>query len=203
MSVVDLPSRHAAVWDRATRHPFLAAVASGTLPEPAFRTWLVQDYLFIGDLVRFQSRLLARVPRAAQAVLAGGLVGLVEELAWFEKVAVEHGLDLSAARLPATAAYDRLLTGLDDVPVPEALAALWALERVYLDAWSFTAPGAAPYRDFVAHWTTPAFAAYVTDLAAAADAALVGTDPAAAELQLVAVVEAEVAFWDMAWEPGT
>ncbi|GIJ43709.1 aminopyrimidine aminohydrolase [Virgisporangium aliadipatigenens] len=203
MSVVDLPTRHAAGWDRATRHPFLAAVAAGTVPEAAFRTWLVQDYLFVGDLLRFQSRLLARAPRAAQAILVAGAAALVDELAWFEKVAVEEGLDLSATRLPATAAYDRLLTGLDGVPVPEALTALWALERVYLDAWSFAAPGAEPYRDFVAHWTTPEFAAYVTELATVADEALAGADRGAAEPHFVAVVEAEIAFWDMAWEPAS
>lgn len=199
MSVVDLPSCHPAAWARATRHPFLAAVAAGTLPEPAFRTWLVQDYLFLSDLLRFQARLLARTPRVAQAVLAAGVTALVDELSWFEKVAVEHHLDLSAARLPATVAYDRLLVGLDDAPVPEALAMLWALERVYLDAWSFAAPGSAPYQNFVTHWTTPQFATYVADLAVAADAVLAGTDPSGLDRQFTAVVEAEAAFWDTAW----
>lgn len=203
MSVVDLPSRHPAAWARATRHPFLAAVAAGILPEPAFRTWLVQDYLFLSDLLRFQARLLARTPRVAQAVLAAGVTALVDELSWFEKVAVEHHLDLSAARLPATVAYDRLLVGLDDAPVPEALAMLWALERVYLDAWSFAAPGAAPYQDFVTHWTTPQFATYVAELAVAANAVLAGTDPSGMDRQFTAVVEAEAAFWDMAWAPTT
>jgi thiaminase/transcriptional activator TenA len=75
---------------------------------------------------------------------------------------------------------------------------LWALERAYLDAWSFAAPGAGVYRDFVAHWTTPQFAAYVSDLAAAAD----DTAGRGADLDtpFVDVVEAEAQFWDMAYE---
>ncbi len=102
MPVTDLLSASAGDWARATRHPFLAAVRDGTLPDGAFDTWLVQDALFVADLLRFQARLLARAPRPAQAVLAGGLVSLVAELDWFEEQAAARGLDLHAAPLPAT-----------------------------------------------------------------------------------------------------
>jgi thiaminase len=195
--VADLPLRHRADWARATRHPFLTAVGAGTLPEPAFRIWLGQDYRFVTDLLRFQARLLARAPRSAQAVLAAGAVALVDELSWFEQHAAGHGVDLHAAPLPATAAYADLLDRLDRAEAPVALAALWAVERAYLDAWSSAAPGPPAYREFVAHWTTPEFAAYVTALAVAADA----TPADAAELDryFLDVVDAEAAFWDMAW----
>lgn len=203
MIVADLPQRHAATWARATQHPFLAAVNDGTLPFPAFATWLVQDYRFVGDLLRFQSRLLARAPRHAQPALAAGVVGLVDELAWFEDQASALGLDLGAPALPATLAYQRLLDRLDAAAVPAALAGLWAVERVYLDAWSFAAPGADAYRDFVAHWTMPAFAAYVDALADAADRALADVAPPAELDGLFAdVADAEVGFWDMAWDGG-
>ena len=56
-------------------------------------------------------------------------------------------------------------------PAP-ALTALWVLERVYLEAWTGAVPGAPAFREFVEHWTEPAFAGYVESLAAAADAAL-------------------------------
>jgi thiaminase len=72
------------LWSAATRHPFLEAVREGTTTDSAFDRWLVQDALFVGDLLTFQARLLARAPRAAQAVLAGGCVALVAELDWFE-----------------------------------------------------------------------------------------------------------------------
>ncbi|MDK3255060.1 hypothetical protein [Blastococcus capsensis] len=62
-------TRHAGAWSGATAHPFLHAVRDGTVPEPAFDTWLVQDARFVADLLRFQARLLARAPRPAQAVL--------------------------------------------------------------------------------------------------------------------------------------
>ena len=135
-------------------------------------------------------KLLARAPRHAQPVLAAGAVALVEELAWFERGAAERGLDLTAPPTPATLAYRDLLARLDAGPVPEALAALWAVERAYLDAWSYASPGAAPYREFVAHWTAPGFAGYVAALAVAADR----EGPAAALFE--DVVAAEIAFWD-------
>ena len=181
---------------RATRHPFLSAVRDGSLPKSAFDTWLAQDYRFVGDLLRFQARLLARAPRSAQAVLAVGTAALVDELTWFEQYAQTRRIDLDVAPRPATVAYGRLLERLDDAEFPVALAMLWTVERTYLDAWSFAAPGAGVYQDFVAHWTTPPFTAYVFELEKAAD----GTATGGAKLDapFVEVVEAEAQFWDMA-----
>lgn len=201
VNVADLPSRHDAMWARATRHEFLTAVRDGTIPQPAFNTWLAQDYLFVADLVRFQARLLARAPRLAQAVLAGGLVALVDELTWFEEKAGERRIDLSAAPLPATSAYRRLLDRLDGEPFADAFTMLWALERTYFDAWSYALPGAPLYREFVGHWSTPEFAAYVSQLEAVANEVLPeGTD---VDAWFGEVVRAEIGFWEMAWDRAT
>ncbi|MEX5719848.1 TenA family transcriptional regulator [Geodermatophilus maliterrae] len=190
MPVAELLTRHADAWRRATAHPFLDAVRDGTLPAGAFDTWLVQDAHFVADLLRFQARLLARAPRSASAVLAGGCVALVEELAWFTEQAAARGLDLAAARLPATVAYAAVLERLDAADPATALTALWTIERTYLDAWSSARPGAPGYREFVEHWTVPAFAAYVADLEA-----VTGDADDAVFLEVVA---AETAFWQMA-----
>jgi thiaminase/transcriptional activator TenA len=192
-----LLERHADRWSRATRHPLLVAVREGDLAPAAFDTWLAQDYQFVAALLRFQARLLGRAPRFAQVVVADGVTGLVEELSWFEHLAAQRDIDLTAAPRPATIAYDQLLDELDTVDFPVALTMLWAVERTYLDAWSFAAPGAPEYRDVVEHWTTPAFAAYVEALAVAATDAR--PDKAAVEDYLPKVMEAEIAFWDMAW----
>lgn len=183
----------------ATCHPFLVAVRDGSLPVASFAAWLVQDYRFVTDLLWFQARLLARSPRHAQDVLAAGTVALVQELTWFEARAGELDLTLDAPPLPATAAYRSLLERLDTSGVPVALTALWAIERAYLDAWSFAAPGGHPYREFVGHWTTPEFADYVRSLAAAADRALADAATADVDAVFADVVRAEVDFWDMAW----
>ncbi len=202
MKAEDLISAHPKTWEKATRHPFLDAVREGTLPPGAFGSWILQDYLFVGDLLVFQSRLLARSPRPAQAVLAAGLVGAEAELGWFESQAAEKSLDLDVPRHPTTRAYKNLLAQLEDEPYPAAITTLWAVERAYLEAWTSAAPGDAAYREFVEHWTTPEFAAYVTGLERAADAALSGasgSEEEKVEYAFVEIARLEKDFWEMAW----
>ncbi|MDX1891487.1 TenA family transcriptional regulator [Mycolicibacterium sp. 050158] len=123
---------HDSLWTAATHHRFLGAVRDGTITDASFDRWLAQDASFVGALLTFQARLLARAPRPAQAVLAGGCVALVAELDWFEEQAGRRGIDLAQPALPATLAYLELLARLDAEPVDAALTALWVLERVYL-----------------------------------------------------------------------
>jgi len=202
METEHLIASHLAEWHAATRHPFLDAVRDGTLPPDAFHTWLVQDYRFVGDLLRFQARLLARAPRRAQPVLAGGLVALVSELGWFESQAQQRGLRLDAPAHPVAAAYGELLARLEHQPFAVGITALWALERAYLEAWQHAAPGAPAFRPFVEHWTVPEFAAYVAGLADAANEALAAAEDAGglAEQAFLEVTRLERDFWQMAWE---
>jgi thiaminase/transcriptional activator TenA len=196
--VADLLQSLAAQWRAATDHAFLTGVRDGTVSRKAFDAWLVQDAHFVADLLWFQARLLARAPASARAVLAGGAVALVEELAWFDEQAAARGLVVGAPRAAATEEYSAQLRRLDTADSSVALAALWAIERVYLEAWSGAAPGAPEYSAFVAHWTTPGFATYVAELERAADA-VPGTGPAGEAAHVVAgVLTAERAFWDMA-----
>jgi thiaminase/transcriptional activator TenA len=170
------------------------------VPEAAFNAWLVQDYYFVTDLLRFQARLLARAPRPAQPVLARGVVALVDELTWFERHADKRSLDLSTPPLPATLDYADLLRRLDSTDVDIALPMLWAMERVYLDAWSNAGPDAPAYREFVEHWTAPEFGQYVAELATAADEALSGAgNQDGVRGWFAEIVRAESNFWDMAW----
>lgn len=198
MDVGQLLESNSRRWSPATHHPLLVAVREGGLAPAAFDTWLAQDYQFVAALLGFQARLLGRAPRYAQAVLADGVVGLVAELSWFEQLAAQRDIDLTVAPLPATITYGQLLDELDNAEFQLAFAMLWAIERTYLDAWSFAAPGAPAYRAIVEHWTTPEFAAYVEALAVAATHA--HPDEAAVDHYLHRVIAAEIAFWDMAWE---
>ena len=40
------------VWDDYVQHPFVTGIADGSLPEPAFRHYLGQDYLFLLQFAR-------------------------------------------------------------------------------------------------------------------------------------------------------
>ena len=200
MQALELLERHPAAWRGATQHPFLDAVREGALPVGTFEAWLMQDYLFVADLLVFQSRLLARAPRPDQAVLAGGLVAVEAELGWFEEKAGELGLELGVPPHPATAAYRDFLLGLEHEPYAAGITALWALERAYLEAWKNASPGHPDYREFVEHWTTPQFADYVAGLEKAAGSALsFGDEGERAEAAFLEVTRHEKEFWEMAW----
>jgi thiaminase len=165
--------------------------------------WLVQDAHYVEALLRFQCAVLARAPRADQLVLAQGLVALAEELRWFDALAAERSLDLQAPLLPACRAYIAELQRMADAaetPYTALIAALWAIERAYLDAWRGARPGAPAYRGLVEHWSGEPFAEYVEGLAAAADRALTG-DPEAADAARTAFLQIcalERNFWQMA-----
>lgn len=193
MTGAELLARHPEQWRTATNHPFLNGIREGSLGERAFNTWLVQDYLFVSDLFRFQSRLLSVAPRGGQALVAAGLVALEAELGWFEEAGRRLRLGLSAERHPATAAYREALMGRAD-DWPKGVTALWTGERAYLEAWTGASPGGAAYREFVSHWTDPGFREYVDGLGGLVDEA--GAD----EHTFVAICGLESEFWAMAWD---
>jgi thiaminase/transcriptional activator TenA len=65
-----------AAWPAYTRHDFVLQLARGDLPEPAFRRYLVQDYLFLMHFARawglavYKSDNLAEMRRAHSLVAA-------------------------------------------------------------------------------------------------------------------------------------
>lgn len=192
MAAADLIVRNPGPWRSAVECAFLNGVRDGSLPAKSFDHWLEQDHLFVRDLLTFQALLLAAVDRAAQRVLAAGLMALDEELSWFESIARERGLALTGDRHPTTEAYrSALFASLAKGPAP-AMTALWALERAYLEAWRTALPGAPPYRAFVEHWTTPEFAAYVSELQAFA------SDEPECEAAFLEICRLERDFWQMA-----
>ena len=52
-------------WLAYTEHPFTTAMADGTLPEAAFRFYLVQDYLFLIEFARAYAVAVYKAPTLA------------------------------------------------------------------------------------------------------------------------------------------
>ena len=101
-------------WAAYVDHDFVRQLGAGTLPETAFRTYLVQDYLFLIQFARayalatYKSRRLADM-KAAQA----GLAAILDEMELHVRLCGRWGLsraDIEAApEHQATVAYTRFV----------------------------------------------------------------------------------------------
>ncbi|UGT69348.1 transcriptional regulator [Nocardia gipuzkoensis] len=185
-------------------HPTVVGIAEGTLPEPVFRSWLEQDYLFLLDYVRVFARLAWQAPAAH----LGDLVDLAhatyhEELALHRSLAAEFGADLDgAAKGAPCAAYTAFL--LDSAAsYGEGLAALYPCMWGYstLGARLAQRPPAEPrYRRWVDTYADPGFAALTRRCAQMIDES--GADPARAEDLFREGLRHELAFWDVPLNPS-
>lgn len=182
---------------RPEDHPFVHAAADGTLAPEAFDRWLVEDHHFVVGFRQFLARLVELAPdEDVRDLLAAAQVPLQAELDLFRAEAGKRGLDLGAEPSPTTLGYTSFLLAAPADGWPVALAVLYGAEKAYFDAWSVvraTAERSSPYWSFIDNWSSPAFGAWVDDLAALVDR--LAPDPAV-DRALERVVRFELRFWD-------
>lgn len=115
MDIFDRLKAAAAIdWQSYVDHDFVHQMGAGTLPQTAFRAYLVQDYLFLIQFARayalaiYKSRALADV-KAAQA----GLAAILDEMDLHVRLCGRWGLSPeeieSAPEHQATVAYTRFV----------------------------------------------------------------------------------------------
>ncbi len=185
--------------DRQLAHPTVAGIASGELPEPVFRSWLEQDYLFLLDYVRVFSRLAWQAPAAH----LGDLVDLAhttfhDELALHRELAAEFGADLTgAAKGRPCAEYTAFL--LDSAAdYADGLAALYPCMWGYSTLGAILAenpPADHRYRRWIDTYADPGFAALTRRCAQMLDEA--ASDTARARRHFLEGMRHEYAFWDV------
>jgi thiaminase/transcriptional activator TenA len=188
-----------ALVEQQLGHPTVAGIASGELPEPVFRSWLEQDYLFLLDYVRVFSRLAWQAPAAH----LGDLVDLAhatyhEELSLHRSLAAEFGADLDGAAkgTPCVAYTEFLLTSA--ASYADGLAALYPCMWGYSTLGAILAqdPPADPrYRRWVDTYADPGFAALTRRCGEMIDEA--GGDPDRAETLFRQGMRHEYNFWDV------
>ncbi|MFC5821062.1 MULTISPECIES: TenA family protein [Nonomuraea] len=180
-------------------HPTVAGIGRGDLPEPVFRSWLEQDYLYLLDYVRVFAKLAWQAPDAH----VGDLVDLAhstyhEELDLHRSLSAEFGADLEGAvKGPACVAYTSFL--LESAgSYGEGLAALYPCMWGYSTLGRILAenPPAEPrYRAWVDTYADPGFAALAERIAQMIDETDV--DPDRAEAMFTEGMAHELAFWDV------
>ncbi|MFO1128521.1 MAG: thiaminase II [Rhodospirillales bacterium] len=110
-----LRSAAAADWEAYVRHPFVRALADGSLPEECFRHYLIQDYLFLGHLARayglasFKAENLDDLRAAADALNAIINKEMHLHLDYCGGWGLTAADAATAAEAPATIAYTRFV----------------------------------------------------------------------------------------------
>ncbi|MEV7907882.1 TenA family protein [Streptomyces anulatus] len=180
-------------------HPTVAGIARGDLPEPVFRSWLEQDYLFLLDYVRVFSRLAWQAPDGH----LGDLVDLAhatfhEELDLHRSLSAGFGADLEGARKgPACAAYTSFLLE-SAADYADGLVALYPCMWGYSTLGRVLAenPPAEPrYRAWVDTYADPGFAELTRRVAVMIDEA--APDLGRAGKFFTEGMRHEIAFWDV------
>src|ERR1044072_4460990 len=161
-------------WSTYVDHAFVRQLGDGTLPEAAFRTYLVQDYLFLIQFARayalatYNSRTLAD-RRAAQ----GGLAATLDEMELHVRLCGRWGLppaEIGAApEHQATVAYTRFV--LDCGAAGDLLDLHVALAPCvigYAEIGAKLAPngvdalGNHPYREWIGEYASDGYQAVAT-----------------------------------------
>lgn len=198
------------LWSAYVAHAFVAGLADGTLPKPAFQRYLTQDYLFLIQFVRaqalaaYKSTSLEDIESAASAVTT-----LLAEMKMHVAFCAPWGLgEAQMAREPEaleTIAYTRFVfergTAGDLLDLNVALA---PCIQGYADigrALADRAGDANPYAEWIRTYAGADYqdAARASELALERIGARLGAGPRMAALQASfdAAVRLETAFWDM------
>lgn len=209
-------------YEKILRHPFVGALAAGTLPADRFRFYIRQDALYLDGYARRLAHVAARLPRKEQteAFLHFALDGIAVERALHAQF-LAGDLPTVEEMSPTSLLYTSVLEAQATAPVEVEAAAVLPCFVVYQRVGEAIlaqarAAGANPnreearptpllenpYRAWIETYADPAFAASTEraveicdELAAAAGAA---TRSRMTEL-FVRCTRMEWLFWDSAW----
>ena len=206
-------------WRAYTEHPFTDALAEGTLPEAAFKEYLVQDYLFLIEFARAYALGVYKAPTLAdmRAAAAGMSAILDVEMDLHIKLCTGWGLsadDLEKSSANAeTLAYTRYVldTGMrGDLLALHVALAPCVIGYAEIAARLATYPGALanrnPYSVWISEYAGEPYQAVaekaVTQLDSLADRYMTSTR----QDELIAIfreaTRLEEDFWEMGWSVG-
>jgi thiaminase/transcriptional activator TenA len=194
------------LWAAMAGHPFVLALAQGTLLDSTLQAWVQQDRIFVVEERRVVAVLRAHgLPSRLDDLLADLDRSLVLEADAFTRTAADHGVAADAEPWLLCLGYTSYLRCAAYDGALEGLTALYAAERAYLDTWTTVAklsPADSPYHPWIRNWSGEPFRAFVTALGHDLDE-LAGTpSPALAGrlgMLFTGAARFELAFWEMCW----
>jgi thiaminase/transcriptional activator TenA len=206
-------------WRAYTEHPFTNALADGSLPQAAFRHYLVQDYLFLIEFARAYALGAYKSPRLEDMrEAAAGLAAILDvEMDLHVKLCGGWGLspaDLERAEPAAEMlAYTRYVldAGMrgDLLSLKVALAPCvigYAEIAARLERLPHANAAANPYREWIAEYAGAAYQQVAARARAHLDRLAERYATPARQAELVAVFKEatrlEAEFWEMGWRAG-
>ncbi len=215
----DLKRGAQAEWRAYTEHPFTAGLADGTLPEAAFRHYLVQDYLFLIEFARAYALAVYKAPDLADMRAASAGLSAILDVEMDLHVKLCRGWGLSpddlerAPAAPEMLAYTRYV--LDTGMRGDLLALKVALSPCVIGYAEIAKRLAGldgaldddnPYAVWIAEYSGDAYQAVAADASDHLDR-LAGrylTDARAEELLAIfrEATRLEADFWEMGWQAG-
>jgi thiaminase (transcriptional activator TenA) len=206
-------------WRAYVEHPFTAGLSDGSLPQPAFRHYLVQDYLFLIEFARAYALAVYKAPQLSDMrESAAALSAILDvEMNLHVKLCAGWGLspdDLERATAAAeTLAYTRYVldTGMrgDLLALKVALAPCvigYAEIALRLAAAARAAATGNPYRVWIDEYAGAAYQDVAAKARADLDRLAERYLTPARETELTAIfreaTRLEADFWEMGWRAG-
>ncbi|MCQ4159726.1 TenA family protein [Roseomonas sp. GC11] len=161
MSLSDrLRAAHAADWDAAITHRFVAELCAGRVAPEVLRAYLVQDYQFIDRFVALLGAAIASADSFAARLRLSRFLAMItsDENTYFQRAFDELGVPEAERRAPALTATTRAFQALmreaaESRSYAQALAVLAVAEWLYL-SWAERHQGPLPERFIHAEWIT-------------------------------------------------
>lgn len=200
-------------WVEYVRHPFVEALADGTLKREAFRNFLVQDYLFLIQYARAYALLAYKLEALPdiQAALETAKALIETEMPLHVKYCAGWGVSEEEMRAAPPAlemlAYTRYVLEVGFTgDALELLAALAPCIAGYAEigAWAASVAGPVnPYIDWIETYTGKEYLESVNASLAMIDraGAVLGAQARMPRLQAIFTQAArlEAAFWQTGW----
>ena len=190
------------LWQEATEHLFIERCKLGTIEPEQFNRWLVQDFLFVIDLMRMVARVLATAPPHHFDVILGVLIALRTELKWLGKKTADRNIKLHLKKQASCQKYCEFLFCVATKDYAVQATAFWAMQLAYNQGWQLLGKMPYPYDEFAERWGNLEFTEYVRYLESQADEALQNAPEKVqqqAEEAFLQVARLEKDFWQMAF----
>jgi len=203
-------------WGASFDHPFVLAIADGTLPADRFRFYQMQDARYLESFSDAAASISLRCPDPVDKLwfIDAARLALVVEgdlHAGYGRKLGYTPADVAAVELgPVTRAYrDHMVAAAQGGSLVEAIAALTPCPWLYTDLGEYllgrigTIAEDHPYADWLALYSSADFGDYMQRLLALLQRAAEAADGSARERALEAFhtsARLEWMFWEQAWQ---